>query len=281
MSGALWYRQVILLDFGAMLDDSFAYAKEGLWERWTRWLLLIVSMIIFPLILGYMVRVYRGEKPAPEPGEWGSLFINGLKLLVVQIIYFLPVILLVILAFVPMISTLIASGVLAEDFSSMSDSQTERWFASHPELLSAAGMMVLLLLVAILLALIISIFSFLGTVRFARTGSISEAFHFSAILAHIGRIGWLNYILALIIISVIGFIFSMVLNVFSLIPVIGDIIGIFVMVILYVPFILFSARYSALVYDAGEEKFPQISGNRHHYTDRLTFFCSVENLKSY
>lgn len=248
------------MDISTTLNDSFAYAKEGVWERWTRWMLLIVSMLIFPLILGYIVRIYRGEKPAPEPGEWATLFIDGIKLLLVHIIYFLPVILLVILAFVPLVSTLLTSGVLSQDFGSMSESQTERWLSSHPELLSAVGLMVLLLLIALVLAIIISIFSFLGVVRFARTRSISEAFNFSDILAQIGRIGWINYILALIIITIIGFIFSLILNIFSFIPVIGNIVGLIVLVILYVPFILFSARFSTLVYDAGAEKSPQLSG---------------------
>jgi len=247
------------MDFGSMLDDSFAYAREGVWEKWRRWVFLILCMIIFPLILGYMVRIYRGEKPAPELSDLGTLFVDGLKLLLVHIIYFLPVILLVILAFVPMVSTLLTSGLLSQDFGSMSDYQTERWLSSHPELLSAAGLMVLLLLIAIVLAIIISVFSFLGVVRFARTRSISEAFNFSAILAQIGRIGWVNYILALVVITIIGFIFGMVLNIFSFIPVIGGFIGILVMTVLYVPFILFSARFSALVYEAGEEKSPQLS----------------------
>jgi len=243
-----------------MLDDSFTYAKKGVCERGTRWLLLIMSMIIFPLILGYMVRIYRGEKPAPEPGEWWTTFVDGLKLLLVQIVYLLPVILLVILAFVPMISTLISSGALSEDFGSMSDSQSERWLGSHPEFLSAAGIMIVLLLLAILLAIIISVFSYLGVVLYARTRSISEAFNFSAILARIRRIGWINYIIALLVITIIGFIFSMILNIFSFIPVVGDIVEIIAMVILYVPFLLFSARFSALVYDAGEEISVPVAG---------------------
>jgi MFS family permease len=246
------------MDFGSMLDDSFAYAKDSVWEKWTRWLLLIVSMMIFPLILGYIVRIYRGERPAPEPDQWGSLFIDGLKLLVIQIIYSAPVILLVILAFIPIISTLMTSGVLSPEFSSMSDSRSERWLESHPEIISdlifAGGLMVFLLMVAIILAIIITFFSFLGVVRFARMNSIREAFNFSVILAHIRRIGWINYIFALIIITMIGFIFSMVLNFFSLIPFIGFIIQIILTAILYVPFLLFSARFSALVYDAGTEK---------------------------
>jgi hypothetical protein len=251
------------MDFGTMLDDSFAYAKEGVWQKWTCWLLLILSMIIFPLILGYMVRVYRGEKPAPEPGKWLELFIDGLKLLVVQIVYLAPVILLIIIAFIPLISTLVTSGMLSANFNSMSDTQFERWLDNHPEVISelliSGGIMVLLLLVAILLAVIITFFSFLGVVRFARKRSISEAFNFSAILAHMGRIGGINYIIALLAITIIGYIFGMILNFFSLIPIIGIIIEFLLMGILYVPFILFSARFSALVYDAGEEKPVQVS----------------------
>ena len=252
------------MNFGSMLDDSFAYAKDGVWEKWTRWVLLILSMLIFPLILGYIVRIYRGENPAPEPGEWGTLFVDGLKLLLVQIIYLAPVILLVILAFIPLVSTLFTSGIISPEFSSLSDSQSKQWLDSHPELiselLSAGIFMVILLMVAIVLAIIITFFSFLGVVRFARTHNVSEAFNFSAILAHIGRIGWVNYIIALITITVVGFIFSMILNFFSFIPVIGIFIEFLVMGILYVPFILFSARFSALVYDAGEEKPLQLPG---------------------
>ncbi len=237
-----------------MLDESFSYAKEGVWSKWTRWLLLMVSMIIFPLILGYMVRIFRGEKPAPELKEWGSMFIDGLKLFVVELIYAAPVILLTIIAFLPLVSSLVASGAFSQNFSSMSEAQASQWFMSHPEFISSAGIMLVLFLVAVFVAFIISIFSFLGGVRFAKTGSITEAFNFSAIIAHIRRIGWLNYIIAIVIIGVIGFIFGMITNIFSLIPVIGDFIGIIVMVILYVPFILFSSRYNLLVYEAGEEK---------------------------
>ena len=242
------------MDFGLMLNESYSYAKEGVWAKWSRWFLLLISMIIFPLILGYMVRIFRGEKPAPELKEWGSMFIDGLKLFVVELVYAAPVILLIIIAFLPLVSSLVTSGAFHQDFASMSDAQINQWFLSHPEFISAAGIMLVLILVAVLLAIIISIFSFIGSVRFAKTGSMSEAFNFSAIVAHIGRIGWLNYILALLVIGVIGMVFGLIFNVFSLIPGIGDIIGLIVMFVLYVPFILFSSRYNLLVYEAGEDK---------------------------
>jgi hypothetical protein len=58
------------MDIGKVLNDSLEYAKDAVWEKWARWLLLIVSSIIFPLILGYELEVYRGKKPAPDPSEW-------------------------------------------------------------------------------------------------------------------------------------------------------------------------------------------------------------------
>jgi MFS family permease len=242
------------MDYGTMLDESFSYAKEGVWNKWTRWLLLIVSMIIFPLILGYMVRIFRGETPAPEPGQWGSMFIDGLKLFLVELIYAAPVILLFIIAFLPLISSLITTGALYQDFSAMSQAQTQQWILSHPEFISAAGFMMMIFMLAIILAIIITIFSFIGTIRFAATGSMSEAFNFSEILSHIRRIGWVNYILALLVIGIIGFIVGMIINLFSMIPKYGDIVSIIVMLIIYVPFILFSSRYNRRVYEAGLEK---------------------------
>lgn len=240
------------MDFGSMLDDSFTYAKEGVWGKWKRWVLLMVSVIIFPLILGYIVRIYRGETPAPEPEKWGSLFIDGLKLLVVGLIYALPIILLVIAAFLPLVSTFISAGALSMNFESMTDTQVESWLMTNPQIMTAIGTMFILLLLAIILAIIITIFSFIGVVRFAKTGSIKEAFNFSGILSQIRRIGWINYLVALIIIVIISFVFCMFLQIFNIIPGIGEIVSLAVMIVLYPPYVLFCSRYAVRVYDSGE-----------------------------
>ena len=52
----------------------------------------------------------------------------------------------------------------------------------------------------------------MGAVRFARTDSFGEAFNFSAILAHIGRIGWGPYIVALIVLMVVIGVINAVLS---------------------------------------------------------------------
>jgi hypothetical protein len=236
------------MDYGSMLSDSFCYAKDGLWGNAKRWFLLLVSLVIFPFILGYVVRIYQGEKPAPELERWGTLFVDGLKLLVVHIIYAAPVILLIIVAFLPFLSTLFSAGFFTENAATMSDAQAEAFFASHPEILPALGTMMILILIAVIFAIIISIFSFIGTIRFARTGSIGEAFNFGAILATIRKLGWFSYLLALVIITVVGLVYGFVMNIVMMVPFIGFILWF----LLYPPFIIFGSRYACLVYDAAE-----------------------------
>jgi hypothetical protein len=236
------------MDYGSILSDSFQYAKGCVWGNARRWFLLLVSMIIFPFILGYCVRIYRGEQPAPELEQWGNLFVDGIKLFVIELIYAAPVILLILISFLPFFSTIISTGVLSQEFTAMTDAQADQFLSSHPEILSALGTMVILIIIAIVLAIIIGIFSFIGTVRFARTGSVAEAFNFTVILATIRRIGWIKYLLALIVIGVIGLVYGFVMDLVRMIPVIGFVLWF----ILYPPLIIFVSRYAALVYDAGE-----------------------------
>jgi hypothetical protein len=236
------------MDYGTMLSDSFSYAQEAVWERWRRWFLLLVCMIIFPFLLGYIVRIYRGDNPAPELGKWGSLFVDGLKLFIIELLYAAPVIMLFIIAFLPFLSTLVSAGLFTPNAAGMTDSQAGALFAAHPEIFSAVGTMLILIIVAVILAIITGIFSFVGTIRFARTGLISEGFNFSAILATIRKMGWINYLLALIIIGVASMVYGFVMNIVMIIPVAGFIIWFF----LYPPLIIFVSRYAALVYDHGE-----------------------------
>jgi hypothetical protein len=53
------------VDSGKIIEDSFGYAKEGLAGKWGTWALLIVSCMIFPLYLGYILRIFRGANPSP------------------------------------------------------------------------------------------------------------------------------------------------------------------------------------------------------------------------
>ena len=51
----------------------------------------LMSVVVFPLIIGYIAKIYRGDQPAPKFEE-GGLFILGLKLIFAGLIYAIPVI---------------------------------------------------------------------------------------------------------------------------------------------------------------------------------------------
>lgn len=211
------------MDFGQMLADSYEYTREAVWGKWVKWILLIISCIIFPLIMGYGMEIMRGKKPAPELENWGKLFIDGIKLLIVGLIYAIP---LIIIEFL-----LIGGSMVALS-------------SGDPTVMMAAiGGMIAGLLVVFIVAIIIALFATMGYIRFARTDQFGEAFNFNAILAHIGKIGWVSYIIALIIVYVV---IGVIIFILMLIPVIGAIIQL----ILIPAFAIFTIRYITLLYDS-------------------------------
>ena len=100
-------------------------------------------------------------------------------------------------------------------------------------------------LVAFIVVIISALFATIGIVRFARMEKFGEAFAFGAIKDKIGEIGWVNYIIALI---VVGLVVGVIYGVLSIIPIIGWLI-----MFIAVPFFaIFSARYICNLYDSAE-----------------------------
>jgi len=211
------------MDYGKMLSDSFGYAKDAVWGKWVRWILLVISTIIFPLIMGYVVRICSGAKPAPDVGNWVRTFIDGLKLFIIGIIYSIPVFIVALIFGVPA--------------------------AMVSEPMVALGTIGIGLLVMIIVGILVTLISTMGIVRFARKNSMGQAFAFGAILEHIGKIGWGSYILALIILWVVAIIFGFITGLLAMIPLIGWLILLF----LYPVWIIFVVRYVTLIYESAPE----------------------------
>ena len=210
------------MDFGTMLGDSFEYTKDALIDKWVRWLILAIGTIIFPITL----RVYQGEPYPPDPEDWVAVFIDGIKLFIVQLIWAIPVIIVGFLFF----------GGAAAMMTSGSDAAT------------AVGLGTMLLGIPVLLVvgIVVALFATIAAVRFARTDSFGEAFNVSAILAHIGRIGWGPYVIALIVLIAVGFVVSFVVGLLGMIPILGFLIWIAISPAISI----FAARYVTLLYDS-------------------------------
>ena len=209
------------MDFGQMLTESYEYTKEALWGKWEKWILLIISAIIFPLLLGYTMEVMRGKKPAPPLENWGKLFVDGLKLFIVGIIYAIPVIILAIF--------LIGGSILL--------------FMKPNALVEALGTFFIGIIVLIVVAIFIGLVSTMGNVRLSRMNRMGEAFNFRAIFDHIGKIGWGSYFFALLVMVIIVGVIEVIV---VFIPVIGWLIGL----ILTPAYSIFTSRYITQIYDS-------------------------------
>ncbi|PKL60648.1 MAG: hypothetical protein CVV33_01605 [Methanomicrobiales archaeon HGW-Methanomicrobiales-4] len=212
------------MGIGDNLSDSFGYAQEALVGKWMRWIVLIISTIIFPLIYGYTLRVMKGINPAPEAENFLDLFIDGIKMIVISFVYMI----------IPFIIFFASAGAAVIGLIGKNDS------ISLGMLGAAAGGM----LIFIIVAFIFGLFATIGMIRFARTDSMGEAFNISEIMAIIARIGWLNYILALIVLWIVLCVIQVIL---SVIPIIG-----WVILFIISPFLaIVSSRYFSNLYDLG------------------------------
>ena len=215
------------MDYGSMVGESFEYAKEAVVGKWNQWIMLIIATIILGIPLaGYSLKVLRGDRPAPEVSDWGTLFIDGIKLIIIMLIYMIPA----------MIVLFVVVGASA--LASMSSNPSAA--------MAAVGGILFGLLLFFVVALITAIFAIIGEVRFARTGNMGEAFNFSEILGTIGKIGWGPYIIALVVLFVVQMIIAIIVSIIMMIPYLGFIIYI----CLISPIMLFQTRYICQLYDS-------------------------------
>ncbi len=215
------------MDYGSMVGESFEYAKEAVVGKWNKWIMLIIATILLGLpLMGYSMKILRGEKPAPEVEDWGTLFIDGIKYLIVVLIYAIPL----IIVWVIVIGASVV-GMMSGDPAAM---------------MAAFGAMAIGFVIMCVLGIIIAVFEIIGIVRFARTGSIGEAFNFNAILATIGKLGWVPYIIAIIVLGIVGVIFGIIVTILMMIP----ILGLLIYICLIAPWTLFTSHYICQIYDS-------------------------------
>ena len=225
------------------LTDSFGYTNNGLIGHWKRWFILIIGSIIFPIMNGYSVRVMEGKEPAPELGSIVSLFIDGLKLFVIQVIYLIiPVLVLVFTSVLAVIMTFPDSGALELQLESSQNPFI--LFEIFPGLIGSVALFLILAFIALF-------YGSMGMVRFSRTKRMGDAFSLRELNAHIRRIGVLPYILALIVIWIITIGISLLISSISFFGMEADIVS-WILIFVATPYLtILSSRYFSLLYDSG------------------------------
>jgi len=163
------------MGIGDYVGSSFNYAKEALVGKWVRWILLLICTIIqgitlciIPLLNGYIVRIFAGPEEAPEVDSWGKLFVDGWKLNIIAIVYF------IVPAIVALIIFLLSAGASGGILSLFDVTNTG---ADIGMLFATLGIS---FIVFIILAIIFGLFAIIGMVRFARTEKMGAAFAFRA-----------------------------------------------------------------------------------------------------
>jgi hypothetical protein len=223
------------MDIGEIISDSLSYPSQNWKNVLILGILFLISFLIIPafLVMGYFFRVLKGSiagfDELPDFDEWGEMLIDGLKIFVVQFVYFL----------IPAIIILI--GVWA---SIASISVTDAGNLANPGLVF--GLMGVTAIIGIILAIILGLIASIAIANMAlNNGEIGAAFRFSEILEKIAMIGWGKYIVWYIVMIIIGLIGGVIAGILNIIPFIGTIIA---LLVVYPYLYMFSARSLALLF---------------------------------
>jgi hypothetical protein len=229
------------MDVGEISSNAFKYPSTDFKKIIILGILSITSFLIIPafLNLGYLFRILKtsinGSEEPPEFDEWGNMFIDGLKVFLVILIYtIVPTVLIMIGIWASLIPMVMAQTVAISQFGSLNNILTLSF-----------GFMTGLTAIGGFLAIIISFFIAIALANMAYHDKLGAAFRFSEIIQNIREIGWVDYLIWYIVMLIIGAAYYFI-SFFLVFPLI---IGIILVPLVISPyFMMFFARSTALVY---------------------------------
>ena len=216
-----------------IFKDSFKYSSESFKKLISLGFLVVLGqMIIFPVILleGYYYRVTKvgvhglinGDDPLPELNEWATMFIQGLKMMAVNLAYALPglIVLGIIMASIPENALF---PTLVEEIGS---SAAPSFLSVNP---TTIGALWIIFIIPIVIWLISYLFATVATTHMIYNDSLKSAFNLKEIVDIIKSIGVFNYIK-----YYIGYVilyFGTIITALLLILIFSSLIGLIVMTI--------------------------------------------------
>jgi hypothetical protein len=79
--------------------DALRYAAAAMTASLKRAVLLLLATLLLIPLSGYLVRVLKGADPAPEVSDWAGLLMDGIKLILIIVLYAIPAVALLILLY--------------------------------------------------------------------------------------------------------------------------------------------------------------------------------------
>jgi Protein of unknown function (DUF4013) len=227
------------MDIGEIISDSIKYPTSDWGKVLILGVITIASILIVPgfLLIGYLFRIIKatlaGLDELPEFDEVGDMFVDGLKVFVVGIVYFIPVIIISLI------------------LSAITGSSSTAAIGLSPAMI---GALVIVYIIYIIVAVIVGLIEVMAIVNMAYyDGDLGAAFSFSEILDRIAKIGWGKYIITYIVIAIVSFI-GFLIGFLTLFIAVGFIL----LPLVIAPFIyMFFARAIALLFIEGIDEVPE------------------------
>lgn len=226
------------MEIGEIISDSISFPSTD----WTKVLILGIMfltsfIIIIPIfmVMGYCFRILKsslaGFNELPDFDMLGEMFVDGLKVFIVNFIYFIIPTMVIIIGGWTSIASVSVTGM------------------ANPTVFFAllSGMSI----IGLILAIVFGLIAIIAIVNMAlNDGALGAAFRFSEILEQNSMIGWGKYLIWYLVMIVIGFIGCIITNFLNLIP----LLGILIVILAIYPYIcIFYARSAALFFASNVE----------------------------
>jgi hypothetical protein len=237
------------MNIGEIFSESLRFPFSNLERLLAFALLMATSILIIPGIFdsGYTLRImeytFKGSYELPPFDKWTDMFVDGLKYIVVRIIY---------IGIPAFITAIITTGIV---MASMSNGNVSSFSTFLNTFLHT------LLVVGIIIMTIPYILSLIALPHIVKKNRLEDAVKFKEIFAIIKNMGWSVFIIGVVVLIAISSIPSALDYIPRLLGM-GPLTfyGISIIVAFFVGSYLeaFTGRFQALFYQEGIEKAPEV-----------------------
>ncbi len=226
------------MEIGEIINDALRYPTSNWTKVFILGVIFVASFLIIPIFLaiGYLFRVikatFAGIDELPDFDNLGEMFVDGLKVFVVGVVYAIPLIII----------SAIISAIFGIHYNSAINAGTFTGF-------NVFALATAYLIYAII-GIIIGLIEYMAIANMALyEGDLGAAFKFDEVLDRIARVGWGKYLIWYVVMVVIGLIAAVISGLLVVI-----IIGIIIAPLIIAPFFgMFAARSLALIFATSEE----------------------------